>query len=429
LLFSTVVGFRPGGVAAAVADPPFPNDPERVVLFTLNQNLGDNIVFDYARIESIHARYPQAEIRVISPTSQILRETAWLKPLPFEVGDWLAPGSLNQLLDDPTRISRRLIHMIQSGIELPSLVIWEPKRFDIFGSDLLNVMIRQISTPEQFSRLGGPRSFSANLKYKISQEIGATRAALLARVSETGSKFLEVRIDPTLAIDRFNTAYDQSDAIWRNTFGDDARLAWNQDAYYDPARFDHSYRDAVRSSFKSSDGRFIVLNLNTRAEFKLPGLKKNYVARLEDLLDYLGRTQPALNLFVASPEAQFGEAVVAEGLKAIQKAQVAYPGRIATLPTDRELWKPILRDAYAVISQDSGMVHVANIFNPRVMSLSRSGADGSPLKWRLPGQAIGIYGSSAHSGNEPVHVPGLDRWLNETPCQTSQRAALSDLIR
>jgi ADP-heptose:LPS heptosyltransferase len=432
--------------APLIAQTGLSGSPSEITVLTLNPNLGDNIIFDQGLIPYLHERYPGARIQWTSPTGQILRAPGWLQVHDMPVQRFLEPSAIHTLLEDPNSLARMLIGAIDASVHPGSLVIWDDFRFERLGDDILHAAESSLKA-EDYARLGGPRSWRANLQEMIRSQIAKAREHLLARIESghsfgVGIEYLAARrraafiLGPNLPRQTvylpsareqppLGTMYEEAQNRAHQLFGADAKLEWDPALYLTPelSRAGASY---LERTFGARNGPYLVLNLNTRGDFKVRELQQDYAQRLQKLLSVLREHHPELNILVSPPEAQFGEETVQAARQVIDGAVSSSGGRVALLPADRELWKPILQGAEAVISQDSGFVHVANIVNDHVITLFKSSMSdmGEPIRWRKPGQPVAVYRNSGDEWQRDL-LERLDGML----CQDSVQRVLTDLVR
>src|SRR5206468_2209166 len=82
---------------------------------------------------------------------------------------------------------------------------------------------------------------------------------------------------------------------------------------------------------------------------------------------------------------------------------------------EQRLWMPLLKGAAAVVTQDSGFTHVANIVNPRVLTLSRQDRRPryrqSAARWRRPDQSYAVFGRASLKNYD--FSPEVFSWLDQ----------------
>ncbi len=162
---------------------------------------------------------------------------------------------------------------------------------------------------------------------------------------------------------------------------------------------ENAWRAFLSSSFRSQDGPLLVLNLNTAGTFKTAVIGPKVDAALEAILRTVHSVNPRTRIIVTpleNPSSQH----YAEEQKAIQSAYAKaeaflkkyqeQTGKLAFLPAEPDLkpiWYSAMKEASAIITQDSGFLHMANLHADFQKTLVL-GTDQSTLAWVKPGQAV-----------------------------------------
>lgn len=315
--------------------------------------IGDSLLFGLGNIDALHRRFPDSKIRVLTPFAPMLRPQPWLEPIAmtreeFKRGDASAhvgnDGFLlyveHGILDEPWRASEK-------GLAARGL--------DGLGYTLI-VPDAQSSNPQ-------PHTLA---------EVTVTQAGT-ARIRKS---YVPV------ALAGIETMYQRADAISRLLFGNDRGFALPKELFVDPAAeaYVQAHRDGILPG--GAAARFSIVNLNTKADWKLDLARYGYVRALEDLVDMALAHDPGSNVLVTAPEEEhMGPEAAAKAREAVAKRA----GRVAFMPADKALWLPLLERARFVLTQDSGFTHVALIVQPpeKVFTFSRHSLPGY---WRKPNQ-------------------------------------------
>lgn len=386
-------------------------EASEIVLVSFNPNLGDNIILDYSRIEYLHQKYPKAVIKVVSPTSSILKESDWLKTASLPYLEFLEPEFAQRFVTNPSELSNAVLSKLLPHIRPGSVVLWDAYTLDVRLNFEVAYALEKHLPVKEFQKLNynglrasGIPTFTTGVGGAIlSDEMDKIRGALVSEIKKSdaagvGYSFLGGKETVTVVpkqnarpsifskapgeLFEFRflgpiwnsevTLYNTSASVHELFFGKDFYLAWNPRHYMDESELSLPKQKWLERSFSNPNANYIVINLNSRGDYKIKDLKKDYARRLEELIEAIREKYPTLNVFVSAPESHFGKEVTEEVQELMSQKRWAILKQVAFLPDDKELWKPILKDAKAVVTQDSGFAHVANIFNENVITLHRN---------------------------------------------------------
>lgn len=211
-------------------------------------------------------------------------------------------------------------------------------------------------------------------------------------------------------------------------YGHGSYLSWDPAHYYDRRAYAGRAAKWKARAFQRPERPFAILNLNTLGSAKVMDLAPDYAQRLREFLVFFRDRHPDVNLFVAPPEAHFGDSVQNEARALIQS--FAKGGSVAALPDgEKRVWYPLMEDASLVLSQDSGFAHVAQIFSRRVMIMGRGTTTDDvdpvrlafadePRRWAKPGHFWGLFGDARTT---TPHAEWIFNWVAESLSSPSSR--------
>jgi predicted RNase H-like HicB family nuclease len=362
-----------------------PRSFKQIVLFTFSPNLGDTIVHEYGIISYLHEVNPSALILVVSPTSFFLRESNWLKPVQLNLSQFGAMENISTEVEKAlgTHLNQDTLVLFNHG-SLASL-----KRDDLIESFDAGTVLADRAAQNEITH------------------------HLMRKIHTSGAHGVGIFETLDQATDASNE-YVVTENTWRLYLGSDAFLAWDPAHYCDLSASQKEGVEFLKSNFKNSNLPYLILNLNARGTLKVGDLKVDYASRLTELLETFHSRYLNLNILISRPESHYGEKALKEVGEVIRKYASAGDGRFTTLPEDKELWKPLLAGARAVITQDSGFTHVANIFNRQVLTMSRALTEESSTQgakwWRKPDQTYVSFGRV--NPTQLHHAPEVFTWLD-----------------
>jgi hypothetical protein len=409
---------------------------ENVVLMTLNPYLGDNIIYEYGKINFLHRKFPNAKITVLTPTSSVFNIKAlelqpWLHPVPVPIHNLFTKDNLKVLMKQPELLKDIILKQIEDGIPSNSLVIWNDY-FERIARDLFQYMNLNFKAAS-INATGGDQKISAALEASAREAELLFKELLVKRkASSLALKFRNnvlnlVAKNPTQSeqsfnleilkkVEPLNTRYEYSAFYSQVLFGTEAGLEWDENLYLDP-NWRELISTVIQSSFKDPEKPLLIINLNTRGKEKVLNLKRDFAERMDGLLQILVQNNPEVNIMIAPVEEAFGRNAIDKSAGVIQRF-IESGANIAYFPTDRRLHGALYKHARAVIIQDSGNNHLAGIFNDHVLNMSREcwnckiaghsqNYRGEAGLWRKPGQKYLNYGAKA-----PYYGDGLLLWVN-----------------
>jgi hypothetical protein len=434
--------------------PPIPNSltqlagvnigaAKTIVLFTLNPNLGDNLIFQYSQIPYLHKINPTAEIHVISPTSFVLEESEWLKPKTIDVKKFFDVAFVETLKADPDLISNPIINVLENSITQGSVVLWNEDLWGRFRKELLGTFKKghgnKEPTTEQQNLVGSQivkiwDSLKVAIQSRESEGFGAqildgppritvviprSHEIPLFAKQENSAGVYGFQVVPTKWLSRNSPPYETAIAWNQTLYGENAFSAWNEDNYIAEDSIPSAKKWLVQN-LTYPERPYIVVNLNTQGKIKVHDLKSDYSLRVFQLVSEIQNKYPRLNILISAPEPQFGTEVARSVRNTVDSLNRG-GSEVVFLPPDKKLWNPLLKGASFVLSQDSGFAHLAYVFNENVLTFSRD------IWKRNQGKDAVSFMSGLNEGElYPVYVGQAERWKKPgTKSVSISRASLS----
>lgn len=420
---------------------------QEVVLVTTSPFLGDNIIYEYSKIPFLKKAFPRAKIKVVSRTSSILVKSGRLVPIYFPMDEYRADEKIEEyLLRNPNLITDQILNFLKNNISPKAVVIWDVYNFGRLIEEIQYAVMdfskdRPEVVPQLWQRFGpNPHVIYGALYRYLAQSL---------RLSEQFEKFLVENKMTSIGLDQlgeketYRTVLGKSDGVrihsevlerefqdnvyvgadWnlKRAFGANASAEWDRRLYDDKSR-DKDVKALLFEEFGNPKASFIIVNLNTISSDKINDVTSDYVFRLRSLLEYLTGKYPKLKIFVNAAEANFGPAIARETQVLLHQFAVA---GVRSLPQNRKLWQPLIKLARAVVTQDSGFLHVAYMLSENVIAIGRAiGFDeqGDPIyrnrgeMWGKPGTKLVPY----YHGVDPNRkvYEAIDQLLSDSECES-----------
>ncbi len=349
-LFTDDPDARPGDVFEAAGVGPAPG---QTIVFAPRfvEFLGDSLLMGLGHVAPLHERFPESKIRVLSPYAPLLRPQPWLEPVHVTAQEFRSGSALKRIAPGDFLLYEKF-----GMLDKP----WKTVEAALAarGSTALGYNLGSGRTPDE-----RPYTF-ADLSV-VSGGVARERDGFAQR-----------------ALGLLGTIYEERAALGRLLLGGSDGLSLPLELFADPPGERPRVQAYLEQALPGRAGKpYAVLNLNTKADWKLTLAARGYVRALQDILDMALARDPELNVLVTAPEEVFGPTIAAQAREIV----AARGGRVAFMPDDKTLWLPLIHGARYALTQDSGFTHMALIAQPpeRVFTFSRHS---KPDYWRKPGQ-------------------------------------------
>jgi hypothetical protein len=380
-----------------------PENFSNIVILSLNNYLGDNLIFHFSLIPFLRNQYPNSELTLISPKAEII-----FPSVRYQFQKYTFPVRFTEYQNRKDRdehialLRDRLPHFIKAHVKPGSLVLFDLTTLIKASSEIDSLARNPESTPlpavyRALTEIGAVGIGVSNLEngYIMSglaqldvvgiptpQEVLSSPWLTQIKGSHGQSIGFSIRqkVKPNIFGNKNENIYQSWLANMSFLFGDQLELSWNEKIYngLDEGRT-REYL-ATQSSFP--DRPFVLINLNTFGRSKVDELRPWYLFILKQISTEIARLHPAWNIVYTFPENQFGPEVQEDVIN--WKAQSPLP--LIAIPSSRREHLPtLIRDSRFVISYDTGLAHLAAFKNPRHV-LTISATSGGAHTWTRPGQ-------------------------------------------
>jgi hypothetical protein len=378
-----------------------PADYPQIVLFSLNNFLGDSLIFHFSIIDYFLKTYPQVPLRFISPKAGLLARMAdpsfsW-RVFPVRFAEYRK----REDRDYQINFTRRRLHDFVKENVMPGALVF----FDLTTLDKADAEIDpkgnqpELRLSTEFHRLLMEAKATAIGLSNLRKErimLGVSGIEVLAPPSRLRPELADLpESHPIVSRSGETRGYTLRTQVewgaktiyksWLENFtllfGPAAYLKWTS------AYFVHPQEDAVLvqqffdEQHMDSKTHYVMINFNTYGADKVRDLIPLYSQALKAVMAHILNTT-AFNILVNCPETQFGP----ENIVAVLDAAAENKSRVALISTSkREIMSALISNARWFISYDSGPVHLASFFPPeRVLTFSLH--SGGPEIWRKEDQ-------------------------------------------
>lgn len=336
-----------------------PVDGQPIVYWGWGRFIGDSLLATVSHLAAIHRLFPNSHIYHVGPTSKIIRSLSWLTPIPYSYSPLMVYSLTGPKAFWLTQNSPNNEFIKSSGL-------------DGIDIDIRETMSGMVSTVSIRGGVAGPEQ---NHWLSFGQDLGGFH----------------------------NKLYRGSDYLCRYLYGIDNGLQAVPELLLYPEG-EAAVASFIKEMFKGEERpKYIVLNLNTFAAFKVEVMKQYYLQNLKLILGAIQRKNKKIKILLTPPEPQFGEDVI----QSVRKYVSENNNVVSFLPENNKYWMSFVAQSEFVITQDSGFMHLSLIVKDpkKIFGLGHENSASDVDVWSMPGQTTGtVLGKM---------TPELRRWLDK----------------
>ena len=377
--------------------------------------IGDTLIMVAPLLYKFHRLYPKAVVKLVSPTTGVFEETDWLKLQKMDLKDLitrelfseLLAGKGSKFLEDPlaapaiAALYARIRGYISAELGVDSYVVVAPEGL---SSYLWNESLRRPFDLDQKSDTSKFNFISPLLEHSFVDAPG------VIHFFDLPDHFVRLQIPK---------AWPQAqryDAIKRHRFslkeGDRKkvyermriRMKWlfgENDTVVpydilsrpmDPQKF----RKSLAAEWQDVTRPYVLINTSTAGRAKSLRAAQTQYALVKEMISSILENYPEMNVLVvpmppvASREAEIQQIIDENQILTDQYLRsVRRTGRVAVLPSfSPDVWAAAIDEARAVLSQDSGLVHIAMARKGGFESVVSFSSGSASLAWSRVGQLV-----------------------------------------
>lgn len=399
--------------------------PPRIVIYSPMPYIGDSVLQDFSLFNILESRFQNTPIHYVSPHSGFVNAGGNLS---------VERLNLDQIIDE------ELLKVLRSSVKNPtehpsweklfnrimdsfvpqtqvrgSLIFINDYGFNSAFEQQFLALIRRLPPEERAEyteqiKKKGPHLLGAILdgldqQLKKSGCIGIlTTGSTSNRIIGAGSSFRSAQANAAVNVLQFRRwqddlpNYESRHNRHQLLLGQTDSPIFSRPPQGSAGRFlrfapEATFASFLSHSFTSPGSPYIVINMNTVSLKKLILVGPARERILSEFLEFMRERYPNANILITPPEfpPQANTSILellerqASKLREIVNSP-ANVGKVAFLPDgDRALWNNAVAGAAAVVSQDSGFVHLANLIRPPRDTLTYSSNDLARV-WRMADQ-------------------------------------------
>lgn len=398
----------------------------QIVLFSLNNFFGDNLIFHFSMLDYFRRKFPGLPIKVISPKAGVLSpvedQTLERVTFPVRFTDFAKredrdrqinilreklPGFMKEHIKPGAFVLFDLTTLDKSGLEIDPQNDDRAKRpateFYRVIHDLGATAVGVSNFSNREIVLGMSAVEFISSAPRIRSELWAAPHSIRLRTRSGAIAGVGLRRPVTFGAKNIYESWLQNLAL---LFGPDFYLKWDSQYFVQLTEDKKMISDLHRQNGLDSKKPYVLLNLNTFGRNKVRELTPVYASTLISICKHLILNYPNLNILAMMPETQFGPETQEDVLDFYQQNRT----RMALISSSaRELHPALVAGAKLVVSYDSGLAHLSSFLPPqRVLTVSL--AAGMSDIWRRPGQPF----VQLQSNEDPRELGAqITLWLDE----------------
>lgn len=403
-----------------------PAQHSEIVLFSLNNFFGDSLIFHFSMLDYFLKKYPGSKIKVISPKAGILTRLNHPNVEAITLPVRFAEYALRTDRDKHIQLLReRLPSFIKQNLKPGAFVLYDLTTLDKAGMEVdrdgkspglrpsseFHRALHQIgATAIGLSNLNEGYIFLGLAALEVNAPVTQIRPELWAvkdstRLRTNSGQIVGISLRKPVDLGSKNV-YQSWLYNLAVLFGSQAYLRWDSRYFVNAQEDGKIVYDFLKDQGLDPEKPYVFLNLNTFGRDKVRELTPVYASVLIEVMTYLRKNYPGLNILASFPEVQFGPEVQEDLLG----FRGQHRGEIALVPSSmREVQSAIVQGARWVISYDSGLAHLSSFRSPQEVLTVSLNAGASHI-WRRPDQPF----IKLNESQAPTNLAGkIIEWIDQ----------------
>jgi len=408
-----------------------PKNGEEIVLFSTNPNIGDNLANINSILESLHQKYPESKIKLVSPTSFLLKKNDWFTPVQIDLSKFNKPHKGKKYGHLLKYLEEQLANNVsaKSFVYIEALNL-EPLEFRYFPLEDFVKKNMESAVLERYAKIINKKGGRGLLNYIEDEEFYIINKKKDIPKYVTGHPETHVTAHYTRA------TFDVPSKLFSEALPTDAsvyqmlnvynKIIWGEEIesvnpeylYLNDGEFIKEKNVFLKNQFNTKERmtkRYVILNFNTTGEHKIDYIKDDYTNKVKSMINKIQLTYPDVKILLTPVESQFGKKIANEVKAFVNQKHLR--DKVAFMPNDKKIWGRLIKDSELVITQDSGFNHIANIYKSEEKILVFS-SDEMAKDWRRANQKyIAFFDGEKHFSRIEYfidhHLSGMETSLTQ----------------